>query len=79
MHGITWTMADYPDPFIRENGDSPDEKAVYDLGRFSGAPHTLDIRYNKNGVFRWCDEERDYSANSSCRKRREKIRRTRSI
>jgi len=62
MHGITWTMVDYPDPFIRENGDSPGEKAVYDLGRFSGAPHTLDIRYNKNGVFRWCDEERDYSA-----------------
>ena len=62
MHGITWTMVDYPDPFLRENGDSPEEKAIYDLGRFSGAPHTLDIRYNKNGLFRWCDEEHDYSA-----------------
>lgn len=62
MHGITWTMVDYPDPFLRENGDTPDEKAIYDVGRFSGAPHTLDIRYNKNGLFRWCEEEHDYSA-----------------
>ena len=59
---VKWTMFDYPDPFLRENGDTPEEKAIYDLGRFSGAPHTLDIRYNKNGLFRWCDEEHDYSA-----------------
>lgn len=62
LHGITWTMVDYPDPFLREDGDTPQEKAVYDVGRFSGAPHTLDIRYNKNGLFRWCDEEHDYSS-----------------
>ena len=62
MHGITWTMVDYPDPFLREDGDTPQEKAVYDAARFSGAPHTIGIRYNKNGLFRWCDEEHDYSA-----------------
>jgi len=60
MHGVSWTMVDYPDPFIRENGDSPAEKARYDVARFSG--FGLDIRYNKNGLFRWCDEEHDYSA-----------------
>lgn len=60
MHGITWTMVDYPDPFIREDGDTPEEKARYDVARFSG--FGLDIRYNKNGLFRWCDEEHDYSA-----------------
>ena len=62
LHGITWTFVDYPDPFLRENGDTPEEKAMYDVGRFSGAPHTLGIRYNKNGLFRWNDEEHDYSA-----------------
>ena len=60
MHGITWTMVDYPDPFLRENGDTPEEKDRYDVARFSG--FGLDIRYNKNGLFRWCDEDHDYSA-----------------
>ncbi len=60
MHGVSWTMVDYPDPFLRECGDSPEEKARYDVARFSG--FGLDIRYNKNGLFRWCDDEHDYSA-----------------
>lgn len=60
VSAVSWTMVDYPDPFLRENGDSVEEKARYDVARFSG--WGLEIRYNKNGLFRWCDEERDYSA-----------------
>ena len=60
VSAVSWTMADYPDPFLREDGDSPEAKARYEVARFSG--FGLDIRYNKNGLFRWCDEEHDYSA-----------------
>ena len=60
VSAVSWTMVDYPDPFLREDGDTPEEKARYDVARFSG--FGLDVRYNKNGVFRWCDEERDYSS-----------------
>ena len=60
---VMWTMFDYPDPFIRENGDTPEEKARYDAARFSG--HGLDIRYNKNGLIKWCDEENDYGSRAS--------------
>ncbi len=49
-----WTMFDYPDPFLRENGDSKEERERYDVSRFSG--HGLDIRYNKNGLISWADE-----------------------
>ncbi len=55
-----WTMLDYPDPIIRENFDTVEGKARYDAVRFSG--HGLEIRYNKNGLIRWCDEEKDYSS-----------------
>ena len=37
-----------------------EEKARYDVARFSG--FGLDVRYNKNGLFRWCDDDRDYSS-----------------
>jgi len=60
MAAVMWTLFDYPDPFLRENGDTPEEKARYDVARFSG--HGLDFRYNKNGLIRWCDEEHDYSS-----------------
>ena len=58
-----WTMFDYPAPLIRENGDTPYEKARYDAVRFSG--HGLEIRYNKNGLIRWDDENKDYSSYAS--------------
>lgn len=58
--GVYWTLFDYPDPFIREDGDTPEEKAKYDVARFSG--HGVNIRYNKNGLVKWCDDEGDYSA-----------------
>lgn len=60
VSAVNWTMFDYPDPFLRENGDSPEEKARYDVARFSG--HGLQMRYNKCGLVRWNDEDRDYSA-----------------
>ena len=60
--GVFWTLFDYPDPFIREDGDSPEEKARYDVCRFSG--HGLSIRYNKNGLVKWCDDEGDFGSRS---------------
>ena len=60
VSAVSWTMVDYPDPFLREDGDSAEEKARYDVARFSG--FGLEVRYNKNGLFRWCDDERDYSS-----------------
>ena len=58
--GVYWTLFDYPDPFIKEDGDTPEEKARYDVARFSG--HGLNIRYNKNGLIKWCDEDEDYGS-----------------
>ena len=60
VSAVSWTMVDYPDPFLREDGDTSEEKARYDVARFSG--FGLDVRYNKNGLFRWNDEEHDYSS-----------------
>lgn len=58
-----WTLFDYPDPFIRENGDTPEEKGRYEVARFSG--HGLQIRYNKNGLIKWCDDEMDYGSRAA--------------
>ena len=58
ISGAFWTLFDYPDPFLRENGDTPEEKARYDAARFSG--HGLDVRYNKHGVVKWSDVQGDY-------------------
>ena len=60
ISAVSWTMVDYPDPFLREDGDTDKEKARYEVARYSG--FGLDVRYNKNGLFRWCDEEHDYSS-----------------
>lgn len=60
---VYWTMLDYPDPFIRENGDSNEEKAIYDAARFSG--HGVDKRYNKHGLIRWCDAEKNYTSRAA--------------
>ena len=58
LAGTSWTMFDYPDPMLREDGDSEEDKARYEVARFSG--HGLSIRYNKHGLIRWCDDEQDY-------------------
>lgn len=55
-----WSMFDYPDPYIRERGDSEEEMARYESSIYSG--HGLTIRYNKNGLVRWCDDEKDYGS-----------------
>ena len=60
VSAVKWTLFDYPDPFLKEDGDTPAEKDRYGVARFSG--HGLQIRYNKCGCIRWNDEERDYSA-----------------
>ena len=60
LNATSWTFCDYPDPFLREDGDSAEEKARYDVARFSG--HGLDVRYNKWGLFRWDVEGHDDSA-----------------
>ena len=60
INAASWTFCDYPDPFIREDGDTAEEKGRYDVARFSGCG--VDVRYNKWGLFRWDDENHDYSA-----------------
>ena len=60
VNAASWTFCDYPDPLLREDGDTAEEKARYDVARFSG--HGVDVRYNKWGLFRWDDEAHDYSS-----------------
>lgn len=55
-----WSFCDYPDPMLKDWSDSDYGKKCYEVGRFSG--HGTDIRYNKNGLFRWDDENKDYSS-----------------
>jgi hypothetical protein len=56
---VDWSFVDYPDPFIIEDGDTPEEHARYESGR---AVYRADLKYNKCGVFRWCDVDHDYSS-----------------
>ena len=61
VNAVLWTMADYPDPFLGyPGGDTPRELAEHEAK--DRAAFALDQNYNKWGVFRWCDEKRDYSA-----------------
>ena len=60
INAASWTFCDYPDPFIREDGDTAEEKGRYDVARFSGCG--VGVRYNKWGLFRWDDENHDYSS-----------------
>lgn len=56
---VNWTFVDYPDPFVIEDGDSPESRAAYDAGKCGWR---MDVKYNKWGVFRWSTTDRDYSA-----------------
>ena len=56
---VNWSFVDYPDPFVIEDGDSPDERARYEAGKCG---YRMDTKYNKWGVFRWSTTDRDYSA-----------------
>lgn len=55
-----WSFCDYPAPALKDWSDTEYGQKSYETWRFSG--HGTDIRYNKNGLFRWDDEEQDYSA-----------------
>lgn len=63
LAAVYWTFMDYPDPFLREDGDTPEEHARYECARFSG--HGVSIRYNKWGLFRWDDDARDWGVRPS--------------
>lgn len=56
-----WTLIDYPDPFISDDGHTPDAKARHEVSRFTG--WNTSIRYNKNGLIHWTNDK-DYSANA---------------
>ncbi len=56
-----WTMIDYPDPFISDDGHSPESKARHEVSRFTG--WNASIRYNKNGLMHWTNDG-DYQANA---------------
>ncbi len=58
-----WTMIDYPDPLINEQGDSLEDRKRFIATNYSG--HGVNIRYNKHGLIRWSDEESDYSSYAS--------------
>ena len=53
--GVYWTLFDYPDPFVHENGDTPEAKNRYEVSRFSG--HGVNIRFNKHGLIKWNDDK----------------------
>lgn len=55
---VDWSFVDYPDPFVIEDGDTPEEHARYEAGMCG---YRIDTKYNKCGVFRWCTTDRDYS------------------
>jgi len=56
---VSWSFVDYPDPFVIEDGDTPEERARFDAGKCG---YRMDTKYNKWGMFRWCTTDRDYSA-----------------
>ena len=56
---VSWSFVDYPDPFVIEDGDTPEERAAYEAGNCG---YRLDTKYNKWGIFRWCSTDRDYTA-----------------
>ena len=56
---VSWSFVDYPDPFVIEDGDTPEEQAFYAAGKCG---YRMDTKYNKWGMFRWCSTDRDYSS-----------------
>ena len=56
---ISWSFVDYPDPFVFEDGHTAFERARHEAGKCVYRP---DLKYNKWGMFRWSDVDRDYRA-----------------
>lgn len=61
VNAVVWTMTDYPDPFLGyPGGETQQERGEREAK--DRAAFALDQNYNKWGVIRWCDDERDYRA-----------------
>ena len=56
---VDWSFVDYPDPFVIEDGDTPEEQARYAAGKCG---FRMDVKYNKCGKFRWSTTDKDYSS-----------------
>lgn len=56
---VDWSFVDYPDPWIFEDGDSPEEHARYEAAKCVWTP---DLKYNKCGLFSWGSVDGDYSS-----------------
>lgn len=56
---VSWSYADYPDPFCCEDAPGEDEHLIHEASLCSYRP---DIKYNKWGMFNWSEVEHDYSA-----------------
>lgn len=56
---VSWSFVDYPDPFVIENGDTPEERARYEAGLCG---YRMDTKYNKWGMFRWSTTDKNYAA-----------------
>jgi len=56
---LNWSFCDYPDPFVVEDSHDPAGRARYESGKTLYKP---DMKYNKNGLFRWSDVRKDYRA-----------------
>ena len=56
---VNWSFVDYPDPFVIEDGHTPEERLAYEAGKCG---YKLDHKYNKCGLFRWGSVDRDYSS-----------------
>jgi hypothetical protein len=54
---INWSFCDYPDPFVVEDSHDPAGRARYESGKTVYKP---DMKYNKNGLFRWSDVRGDF-------------------
>ena len=57
---MSWSFCDYPDPFVVEDSHDPAGHARYESGK---AVYKPDMKYNKWGVFRWSDVNRDFGPN----------------
>ncbi|MBP5542740.1 MAG: hypothetical protein ILM98_01585 [Kiritimatiellae bacterium] len=58
---VSWTFCDYPDPSLGwPGGETPRELAEQELKKYGGMGR--DLRYNKWGLFRWDDDNHDYSS-----------------
>lgn len=56
---VDWSFVDYPDPYVIEDGDTPEEHALYVAGKCG---YRIDGKYNKCGVFKWETVDHDYSS-----------------